>query len=74
MSIDPRILKRLQGEDTYLQGQARGSRRIKLVKGQSLIVRFLPAKLGPDELWFARIAKHWVNKTPIVCPRNTQAD
>ena len=74
MSIDPKILKRLQGEDAFQQSQARGARRVKLDRGHNWIVRFLPAKMGPDGLWFARIAKHWVNKQPIVCPRNTGAD
>ena len=74
MSIDPKILKRMQGEDSFLQSQTRGSRRVKLNRGQNWIVRFLPAQMGPDGLWFARIAKHWMNKLPIVCPRNTAED
>jgi hypothetical protein len=74
MSIDPKILKRMQGEDSFLQSQTRGSRRVKLNRGQNWIVRFLPAQMGPDGLWFARIARHWLNKLPIVCPRNTAAD
>lgn len=74
MSIDPKILKRMQGEDTFLQSQTRGSRRVKLNRGQNWIVRFLPAQLGPDGMFFARIARHWLNKLPIVCPRNTAAD
>ena len=74
MSIDPKILKRMQAEDSFLQSQTRGSRRVKLNRGQNWIVRFLPARLGPDELFFARIARHWLNKLPIVCPRNTAED
>jgi hypothetical protein len=74
MSIDPKILKRMQGEDSFLQSQTRGSRRVKLNRGQNWIVRFLPAQMGPDGLWFARVARHWLNKLPIVCPRNTAID
>lgn len=74
MSIDPKILRRMQHEDAFLQSQTKGSRRVKMERGQNWIVRFLPARLGPDGLWFARIAKHWVNKLPIVCPRNTAED
>lgn len=74
MSIDPKILRRMQHEDAFLQSQTKGSRRVKMDRGQNWIVRFLPARLGPDGLWFARIAKHWVNKLPIVCPRNTAED
>lgn len=64
----------MQHEDAFLQSQTKGSRRVKMDRGQNWIVRFLPARLGPDGLWFARIAKHWVNKLPIVCPRNTAED
>lgn len=74
MSIDPKILKRMQGEDTFLQSQTRGQRRVKLNTGQNWIVRFLPAKMGDDQLFFARIARHWLNKLPIICPRNTAVD
>jgi hypothetical protein len=74
MSIDPKILKRMQGEDTFLQSQTRGSRRVKLERGHNWIVRFLPAQMGPDGLWFARIARHWFNKLPIICTRNTAED
>ena len=74
MSIDPKILRRMQHEDAWMQSQTKGSRRVKLDRGQNWIVRFLPARMGPDGLWFARIAKHWVNKLPIVCPHNTAED
>jgi hypothetical protein len=74
MSINPKILKRIQGEDAFLQSQTRGSRRVKLERGHNWVVRFLPAKMGPDGLFFARIARHWLGKLHIVCPRNTAAD
>jgi hypothetical protein len=64
----------MQHEDAWMQSQTKGSRRVKLDRGQNWIVRFLPARMGPDGLWFARIAKHWVNKLPIVCPHNTAED
>lgn len=74
MSIDPKILKRMQAEEAFLQSQTHSLRRVKMDKGRNWIVRFLPVKLGPDGLWFARIAKHWLNRVPIVCPRNTMED
>ena len=74
MSIDPKILKRIQGDDSFLETQRSGSRRVKLNRGQNWIVRFLPARLGPDGLWYARIARHWLNRLPTVCPRNTAED
>lgn len=57
-----------------MQSQTKGSRRVKVERGQNWIVRFLPARMGPDGLWFARIARHWMGKVPIVCPRNTAED
>ena len=74
MSIDPKILKRMQGDDTFVQAQTKSSRRIKLERGQNMVVRFLPARLGSDGLWYAMIAKHWINKVPVVCPRLTAVD
>lgn len=74
MSINPKILKGMAQEDAYLQSHTKGARRIKLERGQNLVVRFLPARLGPDGLWFARVARHWVNKVPTICLRNTAAD
>jgi hypothetical protein len=74
MSVDPKILARVQREVSYIQSRSRGARRVKLEKGHSCVVRFLPARLGPDKMWFARTAKHWLNKGPIVCPRETGED
>ena len=73
-SIDQRKLERMRREVSFLQSQQRGARRIKLEKGQTIVVRFLPARLGPDEMWYVRIAQHWLNKMPITCPRLTGDD
>lgn len=64
----------MQNEDAFMQAQSRSARRVKLNRGQNWIIRFLPAKMGPDALWFARIAQHWMNKVPITCPRLTAPD
>ena len=73
-TVDPKVLAAMKEEVSFLQSQQRGARRIKLEKGHQMIVRFLPAKLGPRNLWYARIAKHWLNKVPITCPRLTAED
>lgn len=73
-SVDPKILAKMQKETAFLQSQQRGARRIKLLKGHNIKVRFLPAKLGPDKMWYARIARHWLNKVPITCPKLTGED
>lgn len=57
-----------------MQSQTKGSRRVKIGRGESWIVRFLPAQMGPDKMFYARIARHWLNKLPIICPRNTSED
>lgn len=44
------------------------SRRVKLEKGHSALVRFLPAEVGKRGLWYVRVAKHWFRKQPITCP------
>ena len=73
-TLDPKILARMNKDVSYVQSQTRGARRIKIDKGHNLIVRFLPARLGPDENWYARIAQHWLNKVPIICPKHTGDD
>lgn len=74
MSIDPKILKFLEGETTFQQTQNNGSRRVRIERGQSWLLRFLPARMGPNGLWVARIGRHWNNKTSILCPRTTHPD
>lgn len=68
------ILDALRSETNYQTATARGSRRVQLDKGQSWTIRFLPAKMGPNKLWFARIAQHWHNKKAVLCLRHTSED
>lgn len=74
MSISSNIIKKMQSDEAFMETQRSGARRVKLERGQNWIVRFLPARMGPDGLWYARIARHWMNRLPIVCPRCTAAD
>ena len=76
MSNDPtpEILALLREEEHHSKSAQRGERRIKLEKGKTWRIRFIPARLGPRETWFARIARHWVNFKPILCPVQTHPD
>lgn len=72
--VNDKVLEAIRRESAYESSTARGGRRVKLEKGQSWIIRFLPAKMGPDGLWFARIAQHWHNRKPILCIKHTSPD
>ncbi|HEV7927026.1 MAG TPA: hypothetical protein VGR14_16840 [Verrucomicrobiae bacterium] len=73
-ALDPKVLAALKDECSFIQSQQRGAHRIKLEKDHNILVRFLPARLGPKGLFYARIAKHWLNKLPITCPKLTAKD
>lgn len=49
-------------------------KRVKIPVGHIWLVRFLPVQLGPNKTPFAKIARHWVNKRPLDCPRETHPD
>lgn len=69
--IDPELLGELNYEQQFTQSISNSKRQIKMEKGKSWRVRYLPAKLGPKKTFFARIAKHWLATKPIICPRQT---
>lgn len=73
-AITPDVLSLLREEDHYVKVTQRSDRRVKLEKGQTWKLRFVPAQLGPRKTWFARIARHWLNFKPIVCPVHTHPD
>lgn len=70
-ALHPRILAGQDIELQYMARQTRGSRRVTLKRGESVKLRFLPAQLGPDARWYARVANHWIFKKPVVCPVHT---
>jgi len=72
--IRPGILALLREEEKHVDLTKKGERRVKLERGQTWRIRFLPAKLGPRQTWYARISRHWVNMKPIVCPTQTHPD
>lgn len=71
--IDP-MQKELDAEFRYMQSTTRQSRTVKIEKGDAWLVRFLPVEFGPRRLWYARVAKHWLNRKPITCPKHTSED
>lgn len=73
-AVDPAMLAKLKGEDSFIQSEQRTIRRVKVERGKIWVVRFLPVELGPEKTWFARIARHWLNSKPVICPRTTHKD
>jgi hypothetical protein len=72
-NVSPNILDGLDYEHQFIQRTSGSQRRVvKLNRGDSWLLRFLPATLGPNARWYARIAKHWVNMRAIICPRHTE--
>jgi uncharacterized membrane protein YgcG len=72
-NVHPEILDGLDYESQFIQRTSGSQRRtVKLNRGDSWLLRFLPAQLGPNKRWYARVAKHWVNQRAIVCPRDTE--
>jgi hypothetical protein len=72
-NVHPEILDGLDYETKFIQQTSGAQRRtVKLNRGDSWLLRFLPAQLGPNKRWYARVAKHWVNQRAIVCPRQTE--
>jgi hypothetical protein len=72
-TVHPEILDGLDYETQFIQQTSGAQRRVvKLNRGDSWLLRFLPAAIGPNKRWYARVAKHWVNQRAIVCPRQTE--
>ena len=56
IAVDPKVLAALNEEVSFNASQQRGPRRIKLDKGENILARFLPARFGPNRLWYVRVA------------------
>lgn len=68
---DNELMAAMRDEERFVTDNLRGQRMVKLERGQVWTVRFLPVRLGKRGTWFGRIARHWVNKKPIICPVGT---
>ena len=72
--VSPESLAGLDEEQSFIKKRSNDVNRIKIKKGESVKVRFLPAQLGPQKRWYARLAKHWSAMKPITCLKLTHPD
>lgn len=72
--LSPEFLGELESERNYSNNLYTRTPRIKLEKGESCLIRVLPVAMGKSGSYTARIAQHWMNKKPVVCPRFTHPD
>ncbi len=74
--LNPNVLAIVEGERKWQDGRGGiKTRRVKIEKvNNAWLVRFLPVALGTSNLFFYRMAQHWHNKSPIVCPRLVSPD
>ena len=73
-SLSPGKLAAFDDELEFLDSIKNEARRVKVDKGHSWVVRFLPVELGAGRRFYGRIAQHWIQRRPIVCPRFTHPD
>lgn len=75
-AMNPDMLAMLEAERQFSEAHSKSKvRRVKIEKpGQAWLVRFLPVGLGKANAWYVRQGQHWLNKSPIVCPRCVSAD
>lgn len=66
----------LEEERQFVEQHSKSKgRRVKIEKiNQAWLVRFLPVQLGDRGLPWVRQGQHWVNKSPIFCPRWVATD
>jgi hypothetical protein len=72
--ISPGRLSDLDDEHEYIKNRGSFSKRVKIEKFHTWTVRWLPAELGPNKRWAARIARHWINGRPFICKQETSPD
>lgn len=68
-----RALSRAQDNGNHTAVEEEAPRRLELAHGREYIVRFLPARFGPQDSWYVRIARHSCNGMSVVCPERTDA-
>jgi hypothetical protein len=73
--ISPDSLKKaLDEEREAIAKDSKRSAYVKIPKKHTWLLRFLPVKLGQRKLFYARLARHWINKKAYYCPRNTSPE
>jgi hypothetical protein len=73
-SLDPEFLAALDEERNVVSSFGHNVRRLRIDRGCSVTVRFLPVKLGSKGLFYARIYNHWIGKRPYFCAEKTSVD
>jgi hypothetical protein len=68
------ILAALDGEREFAGTEARFTKRLQLEKGDTVLARFLPVKMGARGTWFLRVGRHWVSRRPYFCKRVSSPD
>jgi hypothetical protein len=68
------IMAAVNEERSYADSQVNRSKRLKLDKGASALIRVLPTQMGARKTWFIRVGWHWVNGRPYICKRTTSPD
>jgi len=71
--LDPSLLADLDSEADYAKTTQRRKfmPRIKIERGQAMLLRFLPVEIGANKHWLGRFAQHWVHNRAIFCRRHT---
>jgi hypothetical protein len=71
--LDPALLADLDSEAEYAQATQRRKfmPRIKIERGQAMLLRFLPVEIGLNKHWLGRFAQHWVHNRATFCRRHT---
>lgn len=73
-SIEPDVLAGYDDEHDYIRNRGFNTRRVKIEKFHTWTVRIVPAQLGPNKRWYARIGRHWINGRPYTCKQETSPD
>jgi hypothetical protein len=72
-NLDPTLLADLDQEAEYAKStqRRRFMPRIKLERGESMMIRLLPVEIGANKSWMGRFGQHWVHKRAVFCKKVT---
>lgn len=65
------LMRQLDEDEAVVSSISKTARRVKIEKNHTWNMRLLPVQMGPDKMPYVRLAQHWWNKSPIVCPTFT---
>lgn len=72
-NLDPNLLADLDEEQRFADSIKRRNYmpKVKIERGHSWLIRFLPVQIGKNKSWIGRMAQHWVNQRAQVCKKYT---